>query len=275
MKLLKTIGLWFLVAFFAILALGSIPSFACFPAIVLCLLVAPIEKWQSFLKKYVTGKIKTFAVILLAVLTLIALPNADSENTPAEPSVHTIATTESSLVSSAPTTTNDSIPNDEEASTEITSEPTSVPTTTPSTAPATTPTTALPTEPTTAPTTAPSTEPTTAPTTEPSTEPTTAPTTEPSHTHSFSTASCTEPRTCSCGETEGTAKGHSYANGICSECGTKDPNYKTVTYVLNTSSKKFHLTSCSRLPTTNRQDTTMTREEIISAGYEPCGYCHP
>lgn len=49
----------------------------------------------------------------------------------------------------------------------------------------------------------------------------------------------------------------------------------TVTYVLNVSSKKFHRLSCSFLPTTNRQDTSMSREEIIAMGYTPCKKCNP
>lgn len=46
-------------------------------------------------------------------------------------------------------------------------------------------------------------------------------------------------------------------------------------YVLNTKSKKFHLPSCNSLPTGNRRDTDMSREEIISEGYEPCKRCNP
>ena len=146
-------------------------------------------------------------------------------------------------------------------------ESTSIPTTESTTVPTT--------EPTTAPTTEPTTEPTTAPTTEPTTAPTTEPTTDPPHVHSFSPATCTEPKTCSCGTTEGKAKGHNYANGVCSECNTKDPNYSEITYVLNTKSKKFHRTSCGSLPTENRKDTTMSRDEVIAQGYDPCGRCHP
>ncbi len=73
--------------------------------------------------------------------------------------------------------------------------------------------------PTTGPTTAPTTEPTSAPTTEPATNPTTAPTTvpttEPPHTHNFSAATCTTPKTCSCGATEGEANGHSWKEATC------------------------------------------------------------
>lgn len=46
-------------------------------------------------------------------------------------------------------------------------------------------------------------------------------------------------------------------------------------YVLNVKTKKFHYPSCSYLPTTNRQDTTMSREEIIAQGYDPCKRCNP
>ena len=54
---------------------------------------------------------------------------------------------------------------------------------------------------------------------------------KPSHTHSFSAATCTKPKTCSCGATEGTALGHSYNSGVCGVCGANDPNYvKKFTY---------------------------------------------
>ena len=37
----------------------------------------------------------------------------------------------------------------------------------------------------------------------------------PSHSHSFSAATCTTPKTCSCGATEGKAKGHTWAAATC------------------------------------------------------------
>ncbi|MGI6280217.1 MAG: anti-sigma-I factor RsgI family protein [Acutalibacteraceae bacterium] len=49
---------------------------------------------------------------------------------------------------------------------------------------------------------------------------------EPAHTHSFSTATCTEPKKCSCGVVEGSALGHDYKDGICTRCKAKDPNFK-------------------------------------------------
>lgn len=50
---------------------------------------------------------------------------------------------------------------------------------------------------------------------------------------------------------------------------------KTLTYVLNTKTKKFHKSSCGSLPTTNRSDSTKSRSEIISNGYSPCKKCNP
>lgn len=47
----------------------------------------------------------------------------------------------------------------------------------------------------------------------------------PAHTHSFAAATCTEPKKCSCGVTEGSALGHTYSAGKCTVCSAKDPNY--------------------------------------------------
>lgn len=40
----------------------------------------------------------------------------------------------------------------------------------------------------------------------------------PSHTHSFSAATCTEPKKCSCGATDGKALGHNFVNRACTRC---------------------------------------------------------
>lgn len=51
-----------------------------------------------------------------------------------------------------------------------------------------------------------------------------------------------------------------------------------VTYILNTSSQKFHLPSCSSavsMKKENKQEFTGTREELIAEGYTPCGSCKP
>lgn len=59
---------------------------------------------------------------------------------------------------------------------------------------------------------------------------------EPAHTHSYSAATCTEPKKCSCGAVDGNAIGHDYKDGVCTRCNTKDPNY-TSTSVLQKQGK--------------------------------------
>ena len=53
------------------------------------------------------------------------------------------------------------------------------------------------------------------------------------------------------------------------------PATNGLTYVLNVKTKKFHNPTCHSLPTTNRQDSTESRDSIISQGYEPCKKCNP
>ena len=48
-----------------------------------------------------------------------------------------------------------------------------------------------------------------------------------------------------------------------------------ITFVLNTKTKKFHKVTCSSLPTTNRRDTSESRDEVIAKGYVPCKKCKP
>lgn len=48
-----------------------------------------------------------------------------------------------------------------------------------------------------------------------------------------------------------------------------------LTYVLNVKTKKFHKPSCGSLPTTNRKDSSESRDSIIAQGYEPCKKCNP
>lgn len=94
--------------------------------------------------------------------------------------------------------------------------------------------------------------------------------------HSWAAATCNAPQKCkTCSAEKGSATGHNYRQGTCTTCGSKDPNYNEITYVLNTHSKKFHKPSCSRLPTDNRKDTTMSRDEVVAQGYVACGVCHP
>ena len=63
------------------------------------------------------------------------------------------------------------------------------------------------------------------------------------HNHTYSDATCTEPATCSCGETSGNPLGHNYVEGSCSNCGGVDPDYEgevsAPTYVKVTSADQL------------------------------------
>ena len=53
---------------------------------------------------------------------------------------------------------------------------------------------------------------------------------------------------------------------------------KKITYILNTSSKKFHKKDCSsvsKLSGNNKEEYTGTRKELEEKGYEPCKRCNP
>lgn len=50
------------------------------------------------------------------------------------------------------------------------------------------------------------------------------------------------------------------------------------TYVLNKSTMKFHLpscSSCSKIKAENKGSYTDSRDDLIGQGYSPCGNCHP
>ncbi len=53
------------------------------------------------------------------------------------------------------------------------------------------------------------------------------------------------------------------------------PATTELTYVLNVKTKKFHRPTCNSLPTTNRQDSSESRDSIIAQGYVPCKRCNP
>lgn len=49
-------------------------------------------------------------------------------------------------------------------------------------------------------------------------------------------------------------------------------------YILNTSTKVFHLPSCpstGKMKDSNKLSSTQPREELIADGYSPCGNCDP
>jgi DNA-entry nuclease len=52
----------------------------------------------------------------------------------------------------------------------------------------------------------------------------------------------------------------------------------SVTYVLNTKSKKIHYPDCKAVADMNeenKEETHKTIKELTGKGYEPCGICKP
>ena len=52
----------------------------------------------------------------------------------------------------------------------------------------------------------------------------------------------------------------------------------TITYVLNTNTKKFHYPDCysvDQMKDKNKLIEETTREALIERGYDPCGNCNP
>ena len=69
-----------------------------------------------------------------------------------------------------------------------------------------------------------------------------------------------------------------YATGESRLDGEASGGGEDVSYVLNTSSKKFHDPACSNAASIskgNRQEWTGVREDLVSQGYSPCGQCKP
>lgn len=247
MKLFKKIVLWYLAASFAFtaVAFAVIPSFACIPLILVALLIVPIDRVQDFIHKFLNGKTKIAAIIVLLILTGFTSPDTDFFEELAEP-------TQTMAVTAAPTV-------------QPTIEPTPTPTPTP--------------EPTPTPT-AEATVSTPKPTAKPA-----ASTEKPSHVHSFSAATCTSPKKCTvCGATEGSASGHKWkaatpsAPKTCTVCGATEgsaldiagkENYHGHVYTGGDNSVKYHYEAeCA-----GKYSHEITWGEVQSRGLTPCGKC--
>lgn len=66
-----------------------------------------------------------------------------------------------------------------------------------------------------------------------------------------------------------------FGNGTAEDGGAEEEQQE---YILNTSSGKFHLPSCSgakRMQKKNREVYQGSREDVIAMGYEPCKSCDP
>lgn len=249
MKLFKKIVLWCLAVSFAFAALefAAIPSFACVPLILAALLIVPIQRIQDFIHKFLNGKAKVVAIIVLFFLAVFISPGTDAFEKLAEP-------TQTVEVTATPTV-------------QPTIEPTPTPTPTPTPEPTPTPT-------------AESAEPTTKPSAKPA-----APAEKPSHVHSFNAATCTSPKTCTvCGATEGSANGHKWkaatpsAPKTCTVCGATEgsaldiagkENYHGHVYTGGDNSVKYHYEAeCA-----GKYSHEITWGEVHSRGLDPCSKC--
>lgn len=119
----------------------------------------------------------------------------------------------------------------------------------------------------------------------------------PAHIHEFSEATCTEAKTCACGETEGEAKGHSwndatctvpktcqdcgktqgavvshnYQDGACAVCGASAPQATEAMVWIPQSGTKYHSNpSCSNM----KNPTEVTEEVATQRGFTPCKKCY-
>lgn len=269
MKIVKRIILWIIIGVLFLLALGSIPSFAWIPSILIAVLIAPIDKWQNFLRKYLKGFVKIIIVVALVIVMFMLFPTSD---TPADD-------TKNNATAFGPTNTTEG--NTTESNGDLIENTTND---------------------------------TTTETDEDVTKDVTEDTTESSfvdtHTHLFNAATCTSPKTCSCGATEGAANGHKWKSATCtdpktcSECGTTEgaaaghswkdatytspkkcsvcgttegnpaevpgkENYHGHVYTGGSTSKKYHYEQAC--PGKNSHEITW--EDVERRGLGPCGTC--
>lgn len=63
-----------------------------------------------------------------------------------------------------------------------------------------------------------------------------------------------------------------------SEDTVQDPIPTGETYILNTSTKKFHRPSCSsvgQMKESNKEEFIGSRDDVVARGYDPCKRCNP
>ena len=78
------------------------------------------------------------------------------------------------------------------------------------------------------------------------------------------------------GESQAAAEGGAGDTG--EEAASSTSSAEEATYILNTSSHKFHLPDCPSVETMkeeNRETYQGTRDALLQMGYEPCGSCKP
>ena len=92
--------------------------------------------------------------------------------------------------------------------------------------------------------------------------------------HKWKDATCSEPKTCTvCGATSGLTAGHSFSSGKCALCGKNDPDYVKVTmvWIPTKGGTKYHSHSgCSNMDNPEQ----VTKSQAESRGFTPCKRCY-
>lgn len=262
METFKKILPWILFGFFIMTSLAFMPSFFSILAIVTALIIAPFNKWQNIIRRFLKGKIKIVTVVALTILMLCVYPKPD------------IVVRTGNIYPNTATTSADATASATESASQVTAEATDSITAEDATSTKVT-------------------------TTIPSTEATEEVDETTPHTHTYSAATCTTPKTCSCGATEGDALGHNwedatcskpktctvcgktsgsvashnYYNGSCTVCGKEDPDYTTETmvWIPTRGGEKYHSRkSCSNMDNPDY----VTQSYAESMGFTPCKRCH-
>ena len=280
MKTSSNVWPWILTIFFALAFFVYFPSFSCVFSLLVVILLLPVAQWQDIVQKYIHGKIKTIAAVVLILLAIFTAPTKETSTNHSTTSIDTTSTTISTIASTDTTPTLDTTPTTEVVPTSLPQQASSP------TVDATTNTNTNAVE---------ETKPTPSES-NPAASSTSA--TEAPHTHDFAAATCTSPKTCSCGVTEGKAVGHQWKDATCSEpktcsvcnetsgktaghkfskgkcttCGKDDPDYEEETMVwIPKSGTKYHSrASCSGM----KDPKEITKSKAESKGYTPCAKCN-
>lgn len=142
---IKKVLLWVLTALFMFvgivsMALGGIAS--CVIALVIAMLIIPVDEWQNIVHRYIGGKAKLIIAIALAVICVVALPTTSGNSTELDGTAAVTVTAEPKKETTITVTPKPSVKPTVEPTAEPTVEPTAEPTAEPTTAltPTTTPT---------------------------------------------------------------------------------------------------------------------------------------
>ncbi len=305
MKKIKNISLWVLFALLVIIAIATVPRFVFVIAVVIALLILPTEKWQALISKYIKKPIKIAITVVLSALLIIVAPRGDNlqEGLTSSDLFSSFAVTDTQIDDTKPigdSTLETNTTASDYYSTVVIS--TTVPDTEPDNTIAiiqTTDESAVQSN------TILETESNTATTTESSPL-----VTETTHTHNFSAATCTAPKTCSCGATEGDVNGHKWIEANCttpktcsvckvSEGTAKGHEWENATYSTPKKCTVCNITEGTSVEKPGKENYhghvytggdsskkfhyedecagkyshEITWDEVVSRGLEPCGTC--